>query len=482
MSLRTRVLRVQGGPAAVYLAVRLTGVAVLALMRGGSPVPDLQAWDGDWLLAIARYGYGGVPADHLDAFGNHTAQTALGFFPGYPTLVGVLAPLVGLTVAGLGVSLVAGVVAAYGVARLATLVPGGSPRAGLLLVALFAAAPMGIVLSMTYTEALFCAFVAWGLAHLLERHWIGAGLCAAGAGLVRPAALALVAAVALAALVPIVGSVWSARRPATARRSSRREATPTPPDATGARAHPGSALASAVRARFHATTRRTGEVAVTGARAVSRGAVAVPAGSAAGESTTHGVVGPRAGRRRPAHAVIARHATGRGGVLRARLQPWLGGILATSGLLGYLGYVAVLTGHLDGWSQIQRDGWGWYFDGGAATLRFLSAALARGSQLFDLAAVVALLGSLVLLALAIRTRLPCPLVAYSAILLLMVWGTSGLDDARLRLLVPAFPLLVPVAIGLANRRTGTAVAVVVGVALASAWYGGYALTIWRYGI
>jgi hypothetical protein len=41
---------------------------------------------------------------------------------------------------------------------------------------------------------------------------------------------------------------------------------------------------------------------------------------------------------------------------------------------------------------------------------------------------------------------------------------------------------LPVAIGLARRRTGTAVAVVLAAALASAWYGGYALTIWRYGI
>ncbi len=36
--------------------------------------------------------------------------------------------------------------------------------------------------------------------------------------------------------------------------------------------------------------------------------------------------------------------------------------------------------------------------------------------------------------------------------------------------------------GLANRQTGTAVAVVTAAALVSAWFGGYALTIWRYAI
>jgi hypothetical protein len=51
-----------------------------------------------------------------------------------------------------------------------------------------------------------------------------------------------------------------------------------------------------------------------------------------------------------------------------------------------------------------------------------------------------------------------------------------------RLLVPAFPLLIPVAVGLARRRTGTAVAVLVAAALVSAWFGGYTLTIWRYAI
>jgi hypothetical protein len=66
-------------------------------------------------------------------------------------------------------------------------------------------------------------------------------------------------------------------------------------------------------------------------------------------------------------------------------RPWLGGALAACGLFGYLGYVALVTGRLDGWSRIRR-------------------------------------------------------------------------------------------------RTATAVAVLVAAALASAWYGGYALTIWHYGI
>jgi hypothetical protein len=363
-------------PAAVYLGVRLVGVAVLGMMAGGARLFDaLQAWDGSWLLAIAQYGYAGVPDDMLDAYGNHTPYTPLGFFPGYPGLVAATATLTGgnLEVAGLLVSLVAGIVAAYGLTRLGALVPGGSARAGLVLVGLFAAAPMGVVLSMAYTEALFCAFAAWSLVGVLRRQWLLAGLAAAGAGLVRPTAAALVAAVGLAALVAVVG-------------------------------------------------RRDG------------------------------------------------------------WRPWAGGSLAACGLLGYLGYVALVTGRLDGWSAIQRTGWGWYLDGGAATVRFTREALAGGSEIFDAAIVLALVASLVLLAVSITMRLPWPLLVYGALVLVIVWGSEGLAHAKLRLLLPAFTLLLPVAIGLARRRTGTAVAVVLAAALASAWFGGYALTIWRYGI
>ena len=121
-------------PAAVHLAVRAVGVAVLAIMAGRddtSVTTALRAWDGSWLLAIARYGYAGVPVDMLDAYGHHTAFTALGFFPGYPAVVAVVGVVTGgnLVAAGLLVSLVSGVVGAYGLTALGELVPGGSRRA-----------------------------------------------------------------------------------------------------------------------------------------------------------------------------------------------------------------------------------------------------------------------------------------------------------------------------------------------------------------
>jgi hypothetical protein len=252
------------------------------------------------------------------------------------------------------------------------LAPGGPRRVGLLLVALFAAAPMGVVLSMAYTEALFCALAVWALVGVLRERWLLAGMCTAAAGLVRPTGSALVLAVGLAALVV------------------------------------------AVRSRSW----------------------------------------------RPATAVV----------------------LAPLGLVGYLAFVGWWTGSPMGWFAIQRAGWGSHFDGGASLLAFVSRTLVNGNEVYDLAVLLALAGSLTLLVVAVRMRLPWPLLVYAVAVLVTVWASDGQIHSRVRLLLPAFPLLIPAAVGLARRRTGTAIAVVVAAALASAWFGGYTLTIWRYAI
>jgi hypothetical protein len=390
-------------PTAVYLAVRLVGIGVLGAMaaRGSGLVNELRSWDGVWMLAIAGRGYDGVPLTLVDAFGRHTSDTAYAFFPGYPATVAVTSLLTGgdLVTAALLVSAVAGVVAAYGLVALAgsfppELTPGGPRRVGLLLVALFAAAPMGVVLSMAYTEALFCALAAWALVGTLRERWLLAGLCAAAAGLVRPTGSALALAVVLAALVAAVrGRAW---RPLVIRR---------------------------------------------------------------GAAAPHGMRGGR---------VVA------GSVTAA--------VLAPLGLLGYLAVVGWHTGTPTGWFAIQRTGWGSRFDGGASLATFVGRTLTGGHELYDLAVLLALVGSVTLLVVAVRMRVPWPLVVYAAAVLVTVWASDGQIHSRVRLLMPAFPLLVPVAVGLARRRTGTAVAVVVAAALASAWFGGYTLTIWRYAI
>ncbi|HEY0806458.1 MAG TPA: hypothetical protein VGD84_15395, partial [Pseudonocardiaceae bacterium] len=195
-------------PTLVYLAIRETGVLMLAWMagRGGTDVTTaLTAWDGQWFTAIAQYGYDGVPSRLVDNFGRHTSATPLAFFPGYPYVVRWVAQLpgVGFDAAAFTVSLASGVACAYGLARLGRRVTGSS-RVALIFVALFAASPMAIVLSMAYSEAMFCALAAWALVGVVERRWWLAGVCAIAAGLVRPTAMALVVVVMAAAVVALV--------------------------------------------------------------------------------------------------------------------------------------------------------------------------------------------------------------------------------------------------------------------------------------
>lgn len=362
-------------PAAVYLAVRLTGLLVLVVFAEfhDEKLKDvLRAWDGNWYLTIAENGYEQVPEEFVDAFGNHTPHTAMAFFPGFPFILRAVAAATGtsLFAAALILNVAAGIAAAHAIARIGRRVAGGH---GLLLVALWAGAPMAITLSMTYTEALFTAFAAWALVSVLERHWVEAGCYAIGAGLIRPTATVLVGVVCLAALVAL-------------------------------------------------RTERRWEVVV-------------------------------------------------------------GGLLAPLGLLGYWGYVAAQTGKLGGWWQIQREGWNSQFDWGVSSFTFATRILADGQVVMDLLIVLILLGALALTAVsALSGRVPWPLVLYGAGIMAVTIGSDGMMASKPRMLVPAFVLLIPIAVALAGRSRVTKGAWTVAFVLFGSWFSAYSLTAWHYTI
>ncbi|CAM4116104.1 hypothetical protein KIPE111705_41235 [Kibdelosporangium persicum] len=368
-------------PALIYLGIRELGLLVLSWMSHQTRFPMGQAltsWDADWYLGIAAGGYDNVPMRLVDAYSQRSAETPLAFFPGYPKLINYLAAPFGGTesarmFAAFTITIVAGVFCAYALARIGRLIPGGSTRAGLILVALFAAAPMSIVLVMPYSEALFCAFAAWALVGVLERNWILAGLACACAGLVRPTAAALVLAVGLAALV----------------------------------------------------------------------------------------------------AVIKREDGWR---------PWLGGLLVPLGLVGYLGWVATRTGELLGYFKLQERGWDSRFDGGAATWRFAVEALTRQLSVLEGVTILVLLGAIVLVVIGFRMKVPWPLMVFGVGVLIMDIGSNGLMASKARLLLPAFVLLIPIAIGLAKRKTATVVLTLTGLALVTSWFGAYSVTVWSWAI
>lgn len=368
-ALTVRLTRHVLAPAGLYFAVRLVGLVVLAVLAAAHDrtlLDVLRSWDGDWYLAIAENAYAEGDGGRVDAAGNFTPNTTLAFFPGYPMLVALAGGLTAtsLPYAGLAVSLVAGVVAAYGITRLA-----GNRRVGLILVALFASTPMAVTLSMVYSEALFSACAAWALVGVLERRWWLAALCCVGAGLVRPSAGVLILIVVVAVLL-------------------------------------------------HGRT--------------SRALFAV--------------------------------------------------LVCPLGLAGYLLFVADQTMDLFGWFALQEAGWGTAFDGGRATGAFVGTVLTSDTSLMETANALVVLGAVVLCVIAVLHRIPWPLAAYGVGLVAMTVGSSGVTYSKMRLLVPAFALLLPMAAGLAKRRTGTVLAVLAATALTSGWFGGYALTAWRYAI
>ncbi len=185
----------------LYVAVRVIvlGVLVLAAQVADRDVLRvLTGWDAGWYAGIADKGYGTV-VHHPD--GRTLSDYA--FFPLFPVIERILRVAIGgrFAVAGLVIAIIASLFAAAGIYRVGELVKG--ERAGLLLVLLWAALPVGAVQWMSYTESLFTALAAWSLYFVLRERWVPAGWLCLLAGMTRPIGAGLVAAVVVAAALDL---------------------------------------------------------------------------------------------------------------------------------------------------------------------------------------------------------------------------------------------------------------------------------------
>ena len=199
---------------AIFASIRLLalGVSAFLLPRGKFHTLHyslwhlIASWDSGRFLHIAAHGYSYVP-------GNLRLDVIFAWFPGYPAAIDTLSwiPGVGADGAALTVTIAAGLAAAWGLTRLGLALT-GDQRVSLLMVALWAVAPGSLVWTMLYSEALFCALAVWSLVALVERRWLTAAGLTILAGTVRSAAIALIAAVAVAALPPVIRAV-RAREP-----------------------------------------------------------------------------------------------------------------------------------------------------------------------------------------------------------------------------------------------------------------------------
>jgi hypothetical protein len=198
----------------IYAGIRVLSAAIAAFLLGHgkyrlygwSLVHWMRSSDGGHYAAIAAHGYT-YPAGQL------AHASVFSWFPGYPAVIDAIAWLPGVTIvaAGLVVTAVAGLAAAWGLTALGMKLT-GDPRISLLMVAIWAVAPSSTVLSMVYAEALFCALAIWALVALVSRRWLTAAGLTLAAGTVRSTALALILAICAAALIAVIQAV-RARQP-----------------------------------------------------------------------------------------------------------------------------------------------------------------------------------------------------------------------------------------------------------------------------
>ena len=157
-------------------------------------------------------------------------------------------------------------------------------------------------------------------------------------------------------------------------------------------------------------------------------------------------------------------------------RPLVGGLLSPLGWLGFILWTGWSEGSWGAYFHIQKA-WASSFDGGAHTLKWYGELLGpyhRGyghTQAHLVTGVTALVYLLLFVVTLVR-RQPLVLLAFSAALLVMDLGNSSPYPPLARFLMPAFPLLFPLAEWLARIRNRGVLLVLLGAAaLASAAYG-----------
>lgn len=156
------------------------------------------------------------------------------------------------------------------------------------------------------------------------------------------------------------------------------------------------------------------------------------------------------------------------------VRPALGMLLAPVGAAGYVLWVGHHTGKGPlGYLDVQA-GWRNGFDGGYAFARFIAdkftsfpSALAGAALIVGVALIVRLYVA------CVRQGQPLPLLVYAGVVTALALCASSYFGSKPRLLLPAFPLLLPLARALAGARPSRSAAVLGGVAAASALYGAF---------
>jgi hypothetical protein len=170
----------------IYSVALIVGAASIG--SGGIRATGSAKWDGQWYLAIARFGYGPEPIEGV--------QTRWPFFPGYPAVIRVIREL-GLPDRGTAVVLnhLVFLIALAGVWRIARRYTSAGPaRLAVWSLAVF---PGAFIFSMVYPSAIWLALSVWAFILVDERRDLAAAALVTGAALVRPNGIVLAVALVL---------------------------------------------------------------------------------------------------------------------------------------------------------------------------------------------------------------------------------------------------------------------------------------------
>lgn len=149
-------------------------------------------------------------------------------------------------------------------------------------------------------------------------------------------------------------------------------------------------------------------------------------------------------------------------------------LIAPLGAAGYVLWVGHRTGKGPlGYLDVQA-GWRNGFDGGAAFARFVADKFTSFPSALAGIGLIVGVGLLIWLFVnCVRQRQPLPLLVYAGVVTVLALCASSYFGSKPRLLLPAFPLLLPLARALARPRTLRPVLVTGAVAVASAIYGAF---------
>ncbi|MEU0074473.1 mannosyltransferase family protein [Streptomyces sp. NPDC006332] len=154
--------------------------------------------------------------------------------------------------------------------------------------------------------------------------------------------------------------------------------------------------------------------------------------------------------------------------------PVLGMLLAPVGAAAYVLWVGHHTGKGPlGYLDVQA-GWRNGFDGGYAFARFVADKFTSFPSAMAGVGLIVGVGLVVrLYVVCVRQGQPPPLLVYAGVVTALALCASSYFGSKPRLLLPAFPLLLPLARALAGSRPRRSVLVLGAVAVASAGYGAF---------